>query len=65
MDYKYRKVETEEGVRYELIKKVKLQLGWEFSAEEEEYYHKTLERVKLWGLVYFKKRRRPYARRLD
>lgn len=46
-------------------KKVKLQLGWEFSAEEEEYYHKTLDRVKLWGLVYFKKRRRPYAKRLD
>ena len=45
--------------------KVKLQLGWEFSPEEEVFYQKTLKRVKLWGLTYFKKRRKPYARRMD
>lgn len=65
MKYKYRKIETEDGTKYELVKSVKLQLGWEFSAEEEEYYQKTLERVKQWAVYRFPKKRKRYARRMD
>ena len=46
-------------------KKEKLQLGWEFSAEDVAYYHKTLERVKQWAVYRFPKKRKGYARRLD
>ena len=31
---------------------VKLRLGWAFSAEDTEYYYKTLIRVRAWATVH-------------
>ncbi|MBQ7819631.1 MAG: hypothetical protein IJ341_08040 [Bacteroidales bacterium] len=46
-------------------KKEKLQLGWEFSAKDVEFYHLTLQRVREWSEKKFPKKKKRYGRRLD